>query len=58
MSRTYRDERLKKRNHERGTCPWCQGDLSHKHKRHEAPLFEEKEDEEEFEPDRVIEWDD
>jgi hypothetical protein len=53
MSRTYRNERIKERTHDRSECPWCQENLHHKH--HKAPLFEE---EEEFEPDSVLESED
>ena len=53
MSRTYRNDRLKERSHKRSGCVWCQENLHHKH--HKAPLFEE---EEEFEPPRVLEDED
>lgn len=52
MSRTYRNDRLKQRTHDRSECPLCQENLHHKHARH-LPENEE----EEFEPDRVLEKD-
>lgn len=54
MSRTYRNERLKERTHDRAECPLCQENLHHKHAKRLPD-----EEEEPFEPDHVlVEWDD
>lgn len=51
MSRTYRNERIKARTHDRGECPLCQENLHHKHKRYEdedEEIVLEKEDDNEL----------